>query len=382
MNHIPETCQILTNLNCNLDCSYCYERKNARVNSIENITEFIDAALKRSTSKVMTLDLIGGETLLYPELIDAALDYYKKRCRELKKYCCGAAISTNGTLLHRENVRAVLKKHSDILSLGVSIDGTKEIHDKFRTYAKDGRGSYDDIVENLPWLFKTIKNVGVKATFTSETIHAYADGVINLIKLGFTDIGANFVYEENFKKEQAPALAEQFIKIVDYLFENNLEEKVIIQQICQDLKQEALDPMALMSVKHEIDRNFCGSCKHMTCLGFDKEVYGCNRFCTMQQEGMASGVLKDGTIEITDTTVQDIVADQVNMWAPECYECPFVAYCATCAAIPFEESDGTKEGIRGFIQEKRSCGWTHAVMFARHHFNLRKRERKHHQLGR
>ncbi len=55
------------------------------------------------------------------------------------------SIQTNGTLFNKKNLE-ILKKNE--VRIGISIDGSKEKHDKYRVY-HNGNGSYDDILKGL-----------------------------------------------------------------------------------------------------------------------------------------------------------------------------------------------------------------------------------------
>ena len=83
---------ILTNLDCNLNCLYCYECKNNCINDIESIKKFISFyyrnlferdknALSNRENIELIIEPIGGESLLYPDMLNTicelALDLHK-----------------------------------------------------------------------------------------------------------------------------------------------------------------------------------------------------------------------------------------------------------------------------------------------------------------
>jgi len=51
-------------------------------------------------------------------------------------------MTSNGTLYFKENVQKFLRKWKDKLSLTISLDGNKELHDSCRKFP-NGDGSYD-----------------------------------------------------------------------------------------------------------------------------------------------------------------------------------------------------------------------------------------------
>ena len=373
-NKMPLQIQILTNLDCNLRCTYCYENKNRGANDCKSMMDFIYARYYENFFDLLTngdeinrdvvIDFIGGETLMYPETLEKLCKYayYCHASLFANKGSLTFSISTNGTLIERQDVQDFLLKWKNHISLGFSIDGTKEIHNDCRIDTQ-GKGSYDRAVAGYNWAKNNLcpHRIGVKATYCHKTIDRYAEGVINLIKLGFTNIAANVIFEETWTKEEAPKIAEQFNAVTDYIFDNNLEEKVHLFQI----NHEDLDMRHYKAETCPKDQNHCGTCTHMMCLGFDNKLYGCNRFCTMTNP-IPIGELKDGKIKITNRSFIDEVSKKYELWPQECKECPYETQCASCSAIPYET-----DNVREYINSKTQCGFTHAIVAARLYFKYR-----------
>ncbi|MEG1501978.1 MAG: hypothetical protein RR203_02555 [Synergistaceae bacterium] len=368
-----KTYQILTNLNCNLACKYCYENKCNKVNNIESIKTYLTALYERDYGikyedeelPCVMIDVIGGESFLYPELLD-------EMCEHLlyltKMYEVGGDfvvnITTNGTLLTTKPVQDFIMKWRSHLAIGLSIDGTKKIHDTARVYP-NGAGSYDKAVAGWGWLKHILPpcRTGVKATYCHDTINNYGDGVINLIKLGFTDIGANVIFEEIWTEEDTVIIYEQMKKVVDYIVDNKLEKTVHIFQ----LNNKELDIANYQPNTGPKDKNHCGSCTHMLCLGFDNKLYGCNRFCTMENP-IPLGELINGKIKIHNTQLIDEIANQYNHWHEDCKKCGIGQQCPSCSVIPYEKYP---DNPMQFFREKPQCGFTTAMVAARVYFSRR-----------
>lgn len=352
-----KTYQILTNLDCNLACTYCYEHKGKGANSIQDIRMYLDIAAKQKQDRII-IDLIGGETLLYPELLGQICEHLSKKD---KPFTVG--LSTNGTLIAKsKKVQETILKWKNNLSIGFSIDGTKEIHDACRI-DKKGKGSYDDAVAGYNWLRQHICNrrIGVKATFCHKTISSYAEGVINLIKLGFTQIAANTVFEEIWDEADCILIISQMKQITDYLFEHNLQDIVNIQQInMSEIDMETYEPKCGAKTS-----NYCGTCKYMRCLGYNGEIYGCNRFATMERP-IPIGILTKDEIVITETKFIEEVSKQYEKYPKDCKTCQYANACSSCTAIPYEYSDPQE-----YINRKGQCGFTHAIVAARLYFKMK-----------
>ena len=363
-NQMPLQIQILTNLDCNLRCTYCYENKGRGLNDIKQMKNFVTARLKDAEgNQDVILDFIGGESLLYPDVLDELVTHahvIQKGIGHTGKIT--VSLSTNGTLIDED------KKVQDFLlkwrpCVGFSIDGTKEIHDACRIDT-EGSPSYDRAVAGWYWTRQHLcpKCCGVKATYTHTTIGRYAEGVINLIKLGFIEIAANVVFEEQWTKEEAPIIYKQMQKVIDYLFEKKLQNTVHIFQI----NNADLD-MRHYKAEGRKAQNHCGTCTHMRTIGFDGLVYGCNRFCSMKNP-IPIGYMDGKKIVITPSGREftEEVTAQYKEWPQECLECKYANQCPSCSAIPYEQ-----DGPKAFFARKPQCGFTYAIVAARLYFKYR-----------
>ena len=138
---------------CNFRCSYCSysdeEMTRNRKHSAKSMTwatakkaiDFFCGRI-RDTKKV-NIGFYGGEPLLEFDLIKQAIEYAEDRL-EGKQYSFNMTI--NGSLLTLETARYFSDKNVSVL---ISLDGPKEIHDKNRKLAADGSGTFDIIQRNL-----------------------------------------------------------------------------------------------------------------------------------------------------------------------------------------------------------------------------------------
>ena len=101
----------------------------------------------------ITLDFIGGDSLMQPLLLDKILSYWTSRLytthsENAKKWKKNwrASISSNGTLFANPEVRAFIDDWLPVLSIGVSIDGCPAIHNENRIFV-DGCPSMPVILQ-------------------------------------------------------------------------------------------------------------------------------------------------------------------------------------------------------------------------------------------
>lgn len=134
---------------CNLECSYCYYLKTVRFNEgshqfrmSDNLLEmYVRQYIEASPGPIVQFTWHGGEPTL------AGLDFYRRAAELQKRYLpegwsCWNNLQTNGILLNDEWCSFLADSHFDV---GLSIDGTQWLHDRFR---KDhgGGGTYERAV--------------------------------------------------------------------------------------------------------------------------------------------------------------------------------------------------------------------------------------------
>jgi heme d1 biosynthesis radical SAM protein NirJ len=140
---------------CNLACKHCYAISAdvdfpGELNTGEVFAVMDDLARFR----VPALVLSGGEPLLRPDLFDIT-----RRAKETGFF---VALSTNGTLIDEGNVGRIRDAGYDYV--GVSLDGRRETHDRFRRRA----GAHDRSVTALRLCRDAGIKVGVRFTLTQD----------------------------------------------------------------------------------------------------------------------------------------------------------------------------------------------------------------------
>ena len=140
---------------CNLTCKHCY--------SISADTDFPNELSTAQVFEVMddlkqfgvpVLILSGGEPLLRPDIFDIA-----HRAKAMGFY---TALSTNGTLIDDSNIQKIADVGFDYL--GISIDGIRETHDKFRRK----EGAFDASMAALRRCHDLGIKVGLRFTMTQD----------------------------------------------------------------------------------------------------------------------------------------------------------------------------------------------------------------------
>ncbi len=130
---------------CNLKCRHCYAHAKTQADKNELTTaegkQLIDDL---SAFKAPVMLFSGGEPLMREDLPELAAYAIEKGMR--------AVISTNGTLIDKE--KAAVLKEIGLSYVGISLDGGREINDKFRGV----EGAFDDAMQGI----KNCREAGIK----------------------------------------------------------------------------------------------------------------------------------------------------------------------------------------------------------------------------
>ena len=140
---------------CNLACQHCYSVSADRDFPGELSTDEVFAVMADLRAfGVPALILSGGEPLLRPDIYEIA-----DRAKALGFY---TALSTNGTLVDAANIDRIADARFDYV--GISLDGRRERHDRFRRQA----GAFDRSLAALRLCRDRAIKVGVRFTLTQD----------------------------------------------------------------------------------------------------------------------------------------------------------------------------------------------------------------------
>ena len=140
---------------CNFRCSYCpytigtsdRHHSNKKMD-IQTAKRGVDFLLRHSGNvKTPIIGFYGGEPFLEFEMMKEIIKYAREKAGG--KFV-GFTVTTNGSLLTEDKVK-FLEEYSVIVM--ISLDGPKEVHDKNRIMAANGKGSYERVINNIEYLY-------------------------------------------------------------------------------------------------------------------------------------------------------------------------------------------------------------------------------------
>lgn len=232
---------------CNMACSYCFASHNfsskTSLMSLDTAFKAIDFLIDSSRDiKNIEIDFFGGEPLLNLEVVKGATLYGKERALEAEKNL-RPTLTTNGLLLD-DDVLDLLDELE--ISIVLSLDGDKTVHDKFRRLLNGG-GSFDHILPKAKELADRRKEGGyyIRGTYTGETLN-FSSSFKRLVDYGFKYISLEPVVTTNpklsIKKEHLPILREEYQKVAEeclssdvkfFHFELPLEEGACLPRLAR-----------------------------------------------------------------------------------------------------------------------------------------------------
>ncbi|MFB6088222.1 MAG: radical SAM protein, partial [Candidatus Aenigmatarchaeota archaeon] len=161
---------ITPTLRCNQKCLYCHSEVPGNTNSEKYDLEWqtakkiIDFSMK-SNSNILRYEFQGGEPLLNYKTIEKIINYAKELAVKKNKKVKFTLVSNLTTL--DEDILESLSRNN--VEISTSLDGPKEIHNANRKYI-GGRGTYEDVIENIQLLKNSNVNVNALCTITSDSL--------------------------------------------------------------------------------------------------------------------------------------------------------------------------------------------------------------------
>ena len=130
-----KTLSLMLTHDCNLACVYCYEKvKSGRQISLETAKQAIAKSFSLCPSgEELEISFHGGEPFLAFDLLRNICEWVWSQAWPVPYICF---TTTNGTLVHG-NIRDWVACNRKRLHLGLSLDGTREMHNLNRS------GSFD-----------------------------------------------------------------------------------------------------------------------------------------------------------------------------------------------------------------------------------------------
>jgi uncharacterized protein len=330
-----KTVTMILTENCQLRCRYCYlvgKNSHHRM-SFDVARRTVDYLLReRELFKDRSLiwDFMGGEPFLEIDLIDRISDYFKRQAYETGHWWFDSyrfSFATNGILYDEPRVQRYLEKNFRHVSVGITIDGTPGKHNLQRVYP-DGRGSYDDVVRNIPLWLRQFPEASTKVTISRADLPHVKDSIVHLWELGIKNIHANVVFENAWDADSDKILEDQLLALADHI----VDYETYMEHSCSFFARHIGRP-------NPENRNWCGAGK-MLAVDHAGVFYPCVRFAAFSLQNRPPLKIGDCVAGIDANLLRPFLAlDLVSQSPPECIECDIAAGCAWCQGANYDFAD-------------------------------------------
>lgn len=334
---------------CQLACKYCYlvgKNSNERM-TWEVAKQAIDYILSNENEfreESVVWDFIGGEPFLEIELIDKICDYLKTEMYRRNHHWFNSyrfSFSTNGINYDSSRVQDFILKNHNHLSIGITIDGTEKKHDMNRIWksavgddaSKNNkeRGSYKDVVRNIPLWLKQFPGGATKVTISSPDIPYICESVLHLYGLGIEEVSINCVFEDVWKPGDDLLFEDQLVQLADAIISKELYKT----HSCSFFVESIGKPLDAVTD----NQNWCGAGK-MLAIDASGNFYPCTRFAgysLRSKKPIIIGNIREG---INKNLLRPFLTlDRLTQSPQKCIECEIASGCAWCQGENYDAAD-------------------------------------------
>ena len=324
---------------CNLNCAYCFASQgkyhgDRAIMSFEVGKRALDFLIENSgTRRNLEVDFFGGEPLMnfqvVKDLVAYARSIEKQRGKNFR-----FTLTTNGVLVDDDVIQWANKEcHNVVLSL----DGRKEIHDKFRVdYA--GHGSWEKIVPKFQKFVEAREGKGyyMRGTFTHANPD-FLEDIKTMLDLGFHELSMEPVVcaagdPSELTEEDLTIVMDQYEKLAELMLERDKAGKPFT------FYHYMIDLSGGPCIYKRISG--CGSGTEYMAVTPWGDLYPCHQF--VGEERFRLGNIWDG---VTNTEIQSEFA-ACNVYAhPECRDCWARLYCSGGCAANAYHATGSVTGV-------------------------------------
>ena len=350
-NGLTKNITFIVTKDCQLACKYCYlVGKNSKERMTWEVAKkAIDYILDHENDfreEGVVWDFIGGEPFLEIDLIDKICDYIKIEMFKRDHHWFNNFrfnFTTNGINYGSEKVQDFINTHKSHINVTITIDGTQRKHDLNRIWKtpemergimpkpEEERGSYVDVLRNVPLWLEQFPYLGTKVTISSNDIPYIYESVMHLYSLGIHEIHINCVFEDVWKEGDDLLFEEQLIQLADAIIDGEYYKNYDCSFFSENIgkpQDKKLD-----------NQNWCGAGK-MLSIDAAGNFYPCTRFAQYslrEKKAWVIGNIHDG---IDKNKLRPFLTlDRCTQSKPECVDCEVAEGCAWCQGENYDAAD-------------------------------------------
>lgn len=307
---------VFLNLDCNLDCPYCYVDKSQVRMSQENMQATIDMLSEwaRRHGGFFHIGFLGGE----PFLRFPALRYVTDELEARSGRRISFTVTTNGTVLTDEIVEWVRSRE---IRLIVSCDGG-EAAMQGRPYKRSGLGSYEKVAASIRKLSEESVPFLVQMTITPMNCGALSHNLLHVVGLGARQVIFGLASSDSWTPDQRADLAREMARVFEWYKQIYRDGKDVFLKFVQDevtgyliRRQQAGSEVA------------CGMLNNVVAVSCAGGIYPCQSMVNFEDqrvghvaEGLDAARIRSAVLPVVDEM-------------PRCNDCALRHYCRKCVAL-------------------------------------------------
>lgn len=340
--NIAKNITFIVTKDCQLACKYCYlvgknEKERMSWDVAKQAVDYILDNENEFKEGSVVWDFIGGEPFLEIDLIDKICDYLKSEMFRRNHHWFNSYrfnFSTNGINYDTEKVQKFIKKNREHLSIGITIDGTEVKHDINRVYkGNDERGSYKDVVRNIPLWLEQFPYAGTKVTIASPDIPYIKESVLHLYSLGIKEVNINCVFEDVWEEGDDKKFEEQLMQLADAIIDGEYYK----EYACSFFMEHIGKPL---DSKRD-NQNWCGAGR-MLSIDAAGNFYPCTRFAQYSLRDKKTWMIGNVNDGIDKNKLRPFLTlDRCTQSKQECIDCEVASGCAWCQGENYDATESS-----------------------------------------
>ncbi len=196
---------------------------------------------------------------------------------------------------------------------------------------EDEKGSYDDVVKNIPLWLEQFPGAGTKVTISSADIPYIKESVLHLYSLGIHEVNINCVFEDVWKEGDDILFENQLMELADAIIEGDLYQNYT----CSFFTEHIGKP--LDSITH--NQNWCGA-GLMLAVDAEGNFYPCTRFAQYSLRNKKAWIIGNVRDGIDKNKLRPFLTlDRCTQSSQRCIECEVAAGCAWCQGENYDAAD-------------------------------------------
>jgi len=345
---------------CNLDCEYCfYLEKEKLYPSAKNwampddvLEKYIQEYIQSQKVPEFIFAWQGGE----PTLL--GLDFFKKAVQLQKKYADGKkienAFQTNGILLNDEWCSFFSENN---FLIGLSIDGPREIHDKYRVH-KGGQPSFDKVMSGLEYLkkhkveFNTLTCVQKDNAYKPLEVYKFLKEIGSKFMQFIPIVERKSLNEASELKLVQPSYKEEAV-VTDWSVEPLQYGKFLMEIFDQWVRNDVGKYFVQifdvsLGLWHGLGSSLCvfkETCGQALAMEHNGDVYSCDHF--VYPENKLGNIMEESLNKIVDSEQQIQFGTDKKTKLPQfCIDCDVRFACnGECPKHRFIKTPDGEEGL-------------------------------------